>query len=41
MVFGEVADEESYRVVKSIEATGSPSGATKYGKPTIEGAGQL
>jgi len=36
-------DVESYKVVKSIEAVGSGSGATKYkeGPPTIVGAGQL
>ncbi|MCJ1470102.1 phosphatidylinositol transfer protein csr1 [Pseudocyphellaria aurata] len=41
VVFGEVADDDSYKVVKGIEAVGSPSGATQHGKPTIEGAGQL
>ena len=45
VVFGGVpdGDVESYKVVKSIEAVGSGSGATKYkeGPPTIVGAGQL
>jgi peptidylprolyl isomerase len=42
VVFGEVADQESKRIVKSIEATGSNSGAIKYQQPpTITGAGQL
>jgi peptidylprolyl isomerase len=42
VVFGQVpdGDVESYRVVRAIEATGSNSGAVKYGKPpTITGAG--
>jgi hypothetical protein len=39
-VFGEVADEESMKVVKLIEATGSPSGAIRYSKkPTIVDCG--
>lgn len=42
VVFGEVADDESLRVVKAIEATGSKSGKIQYDKPpTIEGSGQL
>ncbi|KAK4193222.1 cyclophilin-like domain-containing protein [Podospora australis] len=42
VVFGEVADEESFRIVKAIEATGSGSGAIKYpNKPTIVEAGEL
>ncbi|TQS34113.1 hypothetical protein Golomagni_05517 [Golovinomyces magnicellulatus] len=42
VVFGEVADEQSMRVVKAIEATGSSSGAIKYEtKPTIVESGQL
>lgn len=41
VVFGEVADEESMRVVRSIEACGSASGAIKYGKkPTIVSSGE-
>lgn len=41
-MFGEVADEESFKVVKGIEATGSLSGKTKYDRaPCIDGAGQL
>jgi len=40
VVFGEVSDLESKRIVKSIEATGSSSGSIKYSKPpTITGAG--
>lgn len=36
VVFGEVADDESFKTVKAIEAAGSASGAIKYGKkPTI------
>ncbi|KAK2069180.1 hypothetical protein P8C59_003784 [Phyllachora maydis] len=42
VVFGEVADNESMRVVKALEATGSQSGAIKYTmKPTITNAGAL
>ena len=42
VVFGEVADSDSLRIVKAIEATGSSSGKIKYPKaPTIVGAGQL
>ncbi|MCJ1309454.1 phosphatidylinositol transfer protein csr1 [Agyrium rufum] len=42
VVFGEVADDESLRIVKAIEATGSSSGKIKYKQvPTIVGAGQL
>jgi len=42
VVFGEVADEESFRVVKSLEATGSSSGAIKYSKkPTIVNSGEV
>ncbi|PSR97261.1 peptidyl prolyl cis-trans isomerase [Coniella lustricola] len=41
VVFGKVADAESQRIVKSLEATGSPSGTIKYGKkPTIIDAGE-
>ena len=40
VVFGEVADEDSMRVVKAIEACGSPSGTVNYGKkPTIVDSG--
>jgi hypothetical protein len=43
VVFGEVADNESMKVVKAIEATGSSSGKTSYPQnpPTITAAGQL
>ena len=41
VVFGEVADDESFKVVKGIEAAGSASGAIKYGKkPTIVDSGE-
>jgi len=43
VVFGEVADDESMKVVKALEATGTGSGAIKPGllKPTIEESGEL
>ncbi|KAJ9150308.1 Peptidyl-prolyl cis-trans isomerase [Pleurostoma richardsiae] len=42
VVFGEVADDSSMKVVKAIESTGSASGAVKYGKkPTIINSGEL
>jgi len=42
VVFGEVADEDSMKIVKAIEATGSQSGAVKYNKrPTIVDSGEL
>ncbi|KAK3395449.1 cyclophilin-like domain-containing protein [Sordaria brevicollis] len=42
VVFGEVADEQSFNVVKALEATGSSSGAIRYGKkPTIVDCGVL
>ncbi|KAK1829931.1 phosphatidylinositol transfer protein csr1 [Podospora conica] len=42
VVFGEVIDDESMRVVKALEATGSGSGAIKYGKkPVIVDSGLL
>ena len=42
VVFGEVADEESMRVVKEIEALGSSSGAVRSAvKPTIVDCGEL
>ncbi|GAB0139293.1 phosphatidylinositol transfer protein csr1 [Epichloe bromicola] len=42
VVFGEVADEESMRVVKAIEATGMESGEIRYSpKPTITNSGEL
>ncbi|KAI9771041.1 MAG: hypothetical protein M1839_002977 [Geoglossum umbratile] len=42
VVFGEVADEESMRIVRTIEATGSLSGKINYSKlPTIDACGQL
>ncbi|KKY31350.1 putative peptidyl-prolyl cis-trans mitochondrial precursor [Diaporthe ampelina] len=41
VVFGEVADDESFKVVKAIEAAGSASGTIKYGKkPTIVNSGE-
>jgi len=40
VVFGEVADQDSLRIVKAIEATGSGSGKIKYSNPpTITGSG--
>merc|ERR1712137_424939 len=40
VVFGEVADEDSKKVVKALEATGSSSGAIKFKtKPAITGSG--
>ncbi|KAK4231128.1 peptidyl-prolyl cis-trans isomerase [Podospora fimiseda] len=42
VVFGEVADEESFKIVKQIEATGSQSGSIKYpNKPTIVNCGEV
>ncbi|KAL1843830.1 hypothetical protein VTJ49DRAFT_7181 [Mycothermus thermophilus] len=42
VVFGEVADKESEKVVKALEATGSRSGAIGYPKrPTIVDCGLL
>lgn len=41
VVFGEVADSESMKIVKAIEATGSGSGKTRYKEPVITEAGQL
>ncbi|KAL1867935.1 hypothetical protein VTK73DRAFT_3900 [Phialemonium thermophilum] len=42
VVFGEVADEESMKIVKALEATGSKTGAINYSKkPTIVNSGQL
>lgn len=42
VVFGEVADAESLKVVKALEATGSGSGAINYSKkPTIVDSGEL
>jgi len=44
VVFGEVADQESIKVVKAIEATGSSSGSPRDGKkkpPMIVNAGQF
>jgi peptidylprolyl isomerase len=42
VVFGEVADEESMKVVKALEATGSSSGAISYAKKaTIVDSGEL
>lgn len=41
VVFGKVADEESKKVVRALEATGSSSGQVKYGKkPTIVDSGE-
>ncbi|MCJ1223876.1 phosphatidylinositol transfer protein csr1 [Toensbergia leucococca] len=42
VVFGEVADKESMKIVKAIEATGSSSGKISYTTvPTIVDSGQL
>jgi peptidylprolyl isomerase len=42
VVFGEVADDESMKVVKALEATGSGSGDIKYSKrPTIAESGEI
>ncbi|CCU81428.1 Peptidyl-prolyl cis-trans isomerase [Blumeria hordei DH14] len=42
VVFGEVADEESMRVVKAIEATGQESGDVRFKpRPTIKNSGDL
>lgn len=41
VVFGEVADDASMKIVKAIEATGSSSGKITYEDiPTIVDAGQ-
>ena len=40
VVFGEVADSESMKVVKALEGTGSGTGQVKYNfKPTIVDCG--
>lgn len=40
VVFGEVADDQSMEVVRSLEATGSGNGQVKLNfKPTIVGCG--
>ncbi|KAH7363502.1 cyclophilin type peptidyl-prolyl cis-trans isomerase/CLD [Plectosphaerella cucumerina] len=42
VVFGEVADANSLNIVKALEATGSQTGAVRYGKrPTIVKSGAL
>ena len=42
VVFGEVADSDSMKVVKAIEATGSQSGKVQFSKePSITKSGQL
>ena len=42
VVFGEVADDASYKIVKNIEAVGSSSGSVRSAvKPTIVDAGEL
>lgn len=42
VVFGEVADEESYNIVKEIETLGSSSGSVRSNvKPTIVDCGSL
>jgi peptidylprolyl isomerase len=42
VVFGEVADDESMRVVKSLELIGSESGGVKKGSdPTIADSGEI
>lgn len=41
VVFGEVADDASFAVVKAIEATGDDSGKVQFNKkPTITASGQ-
>lgn len=41
VVFGEVADDESFRIVKEIEALGSNTGAIRSNvKPTVVDAGE-
>ena len=41
VVFGEVADDDSFRIVKSLEATGTSSGSIPYKKkPTIVDSGE-
>lgn len=42
VVFGEVADQESKRIVRAIEAAGSSTGQVKYKNPTptIASAGE-
>lgn len=42
VVFGEVADQDSMKVVKALEATGSKNGNIKYAKkPTIVDSGEV
>lgn len=42
VVFGEVADDDSYKVVKEIEALGSSTGSVRSAtKPTIVDSGAL
>jgi peptidylprolyl isomerase len=42
VVFGEVADEDSFKIVKEIESLGSSSGAVRSAvKPTVVDAGEL
>lgn len=42
VVFGEVADSDSYKVVKEIEALGSSTGSVRSAvKPTIVDSGSL
>jgi len=43
VVFGKVADPESFKVVKALEATGSSSGKIKHDKPkpTIVDCGEI
>jgi len=41
VVFGEVADEDSIKTVKALEAIGSSNGTPQYGKPIITSSGQL
>lgn len=42
VVFGEVADTDSYKIVKEIEALGSSSGAVKSKfRPTIVDCGEV
>jgi len=42
VVFGEVADDESFKIVKALEAVGTGSGSIKYPKkPTIVESGEV
>lgn len=42
VVFGEVADDDSFKIVKEIEALGSNTGSVRSSvKPTIVDSGEL